>query len=251
MNSRLPILAALGAGILAAMLTSVYVDDVRRAASPNATRVMVAARDLKAGGILEASDVTEGARYVAGLPKFAIKWSDRNVYIGQPLRFAVTEDDYVLASYFGAESATADRLSEKVDAEAGQRAVTISVTHEMSLEGSIRPGDRIDVLLTYQEGSSVVTSPLLENVYVVSTGPYGSRPGSPYSALTLLAGPDEAKLLVWARNLGEISVLLRHPNDLEPTGRSVLSGDAQALKELGGGRVSLDQIRRSSGTGTP
>jgi pilus assembly protein CpaB len=239
MQKRLPIILALAAGLVAAFLTSLYVDEVRRSSQPTTTEIMVAARDLRPGTVLDAKDVAAGQRYAAGLPKFAVRWSERNIYLGQPLKMAVTDGDYVLASYFGAEAAGGERLSERLEAAKRERAVTIPVSNETSLEGSLRPGDRVDLLLTYQGAaggggaSSLTTTPLLENGYVLATGTYGARPNEPYSSITLLVAPEQAKLLVWARNLGQLSVLLRNPKDLEPTDRAFLSGDASALAALG------------------
>lgn len=244
MQTRMPILIALVAGLLGALLTNMYVGQVRREAMPQQTLVMVAATDLAAGAILEAKDVTQAPRFTAALPKLHVPWGERNLYLGQELRTPVAAGDYVLISYFGAESGGA-RLAEKVDVKQSQRAFTIPVSAESSLEGAIRAGDRIDILVTYQHvrttgtGATAVSAPeyvtatVLENVYVLATGRFGTREAERYKTITLMVGADEAKLLAWVAKLGELSVLLRNPKDVAPTDRAFLAGDLKTLSALG------------------
>jgi len=257
MQGRLPIVISLAAGLIAIVLLNFYVEGVRQEALPPATQVMVAARDLRQGRALEPADVAAASRFTQALPALHVKWAERNLYFGQPLAVPVRAGDYVLASYFGAETVAAQRLSERVDAKTNQRALTIPVTNEMSLEASVRPGDRIDLMLTYTQTETqrdkagpvttrrLVTTPLLENVYVLATGKYGSRAGSDYRTFTLLVDPEEAKLLIWARNLGDLGVLLRNPEDLRPTDRAYLAGDVEALAALGGPKIELKEILSS------
>ncbi|MGH7803045.1 MAG: Flp pilus assembly protein CpaB [Candidatus Binatia bacterium] len=239
----MPILIALVVGLLAVVLTSMYVNQVREQSIPEQSLVMVAASDLAAGAILEAKDVMESPRFTQALPKLHIPWGERNLYLGQELRQPVTAGDYILISYFGADAGAA-RLSEKIDARQNQRAFTIPVTAESSLEGSIRSGDRIDLLLTYaapkdpkvpaaEAIAQFVTAPLLDNVYVLATGRYSIREGDRYRTITLMVGSDEAKLLAWATKLGELSIALRNPKDLSPTDRAFLAGDLKSLAGLG------------------
>lgn len=249
MQNRMPILVALVVGVLAVVLTNMYVTQVREESLPEQTLVVVASTDLAAGTILESKDVAEAARFTQALPKLHIPYGERNLYLGQELRSPVSAGDYVLVSYFGAEAGAA-RLSEKVNAKLNQRAFTISVTAENSLESSVRAGDRIDLLVTYAKppqptapraaGTDVgaglpayVTATLLENVYVLSTGRFEAGSGGSYRTLTLMGSADEAKLITWAAKLGDLTVLLRNPKDLEPTDRAYLSGDLRKFEELG------------------
>ena len=244
MQSRMPIIAALVAGLLAVVLLNLYVGSIQESLRPNVTAVVVASHQVAAGTVLDAKDIAQAMRPTEGLPKLAIKWEERTLYLGQRMDFPVGEGDYLLASYFGGLAVSAQRLSEKIDAKANQRALTIPVTSETSLERSIRPGDRIDLLLTYTKAEAttggraggvtakIVTVPLLENLYVVSTGQYGV-PTAQYSNITLLASSDEAMLMVWAMKLGEVSILLRNPKDVALTDRAFLQGDQTALDALG------------------
>jgi len=246
MQSRTPIIAALVAGLAAVLLLNLYIGSLQQSLQPEMTSVAVSTHALTPGAVLDAKDITEAERPTHALPKLAIKWEERSLYLGQRLDLPVPEGDYLLASYFGGAAITAQRLSEKIDAKTNQRAVTIPVSDETSLERSLRPGDRVDLLIVYTKAefgaaktttagtvvSRIVTTPLLENVYVVSTGQYGVV-SQQYNTITLLVSPDEAKLLVWAMKLGELSVTLRNPKDVALTDRTFVAGDINDLETLG------------------
>jgi len=250
MQSRMPIIVALIAGLAAILLLNLYVGSLQESLRPNLTPVIVTARQLPAGTVLDAKDIAQAMRPTDALPKLAIKWEERSLYLGQRLDLPVPDGDYLIANYFGGIATTAQRLSEKIDAKANQRALTIPVSAQTSLERSLRPGDRIDLLITYTktEGAApgskpgsaavgaakVVTSPLLENVYILSTGQFGLvQTGGSYSTITILVSPDEAKLIIWAMRLGEMAIILRNPKDVALSDRAYLAGDSSALADLG------------------
>ena len=258
MQNRTPILIALVVGLAAAILTSMYIDEIRRASLPATKLVMVAAHDLAAGSTLEAKDVTAAQRDIRSLPKLSIGWDERNLYLGQQLAFEVKEEDYVLQPYFGSQSAGVQRPSDRIDAKLNQRAMTIPVTVETSLEQSIRQGDRIDLLLTYSDrtapagpvrgapGTSstarTVTVPLLDNMYVLFTGKFASPPGTDYSTITLLVSVEEAKLLTWALNLGKLTITLRNPKDLQIPDRTYIAGDDSTLTTLSKQQLRIEDV---------
>ncbi len=258
MQNRLPIIVSLVVGLVAVALVNLYVGSVQEGMRPNVSRVLIASHDLKAGIVLDAKDLALGVKSTDSLPKLHVKWDERNLYLGQRVEVPIAEGDYVLASYFGAQGQAVQRLSEKIDAKQNQRALTIPISTETSLERSIRPGDRVDLMITYTrtelQGTSapragapaavqkLTTSPLLENVYVLFTGRFGSTSASEYTTITVLVSPEEATLLIWAANLGKVSILLRNPKDLQPTERFFLSGDASALSNLGKQPLSIDEV---------
>jgi pilus assembly protein CpaB len=262
MQSRMPIIVALLVAVAAIFLTNMYIEQIRQESQPESRGVMVAARDLAAGTVLSKEDITYGERYVQGLPRFAVPFSENTLYLGQELTTAVTKDDYILSTYFGGGAPGERKLSQKVDAKLNQRAMTIPVDNEQGLEGSILAGDRIDLLLSYQTVQApepvaprppaapapvrkpeYVTASLLENVFVLAAGRFGGGgEQGRYRSLTLLVSPDEAKLLIWAMNLGKISVLLRNPKDLQLTDRAVASGGPDDLKSLGQVRLNIAEV---------
>lgn len=266
MQGRMPIIVSLLAGVLAIVLLNIYIGGVQQSLRPNLTPVMVASRPIAAGAVLDAKDVAMAMRPTEALPKLAIKWEERSLFFGQNVEVQIPEADYVLSSYFGGAVSTAQRLSERIDAKSNQRALTIPVTNETSLERSIRPGDRIDLILTYYKTETttvprpnaaaqvsntqkIVTSPLLENVYVLFTGKYGQSARADYSTVTVLVGPDEAKTIIWAMNLGKLSILLRNPRDVSMPDRTFLSGDVNALTGLASQAMTVEEVISQRRTG--
>ena len=254
MQSRMPILVSIAAAIAAVVLMNLYISDLRASFEPARRQVMIARRDLRPGALLAAEDVMAAAKVANSIPKFAIDWAARGNYIGQRLASDAAEGDYVLATQFVTGAAGLARASEKLDPRTDDRLFTLMTSNETSLEGAIRAGDRIDLLLTYQSlpqaqpggkaaaTPQVVTSPLLDNVYVVYTGAFGSSARASYSSVTLLLTPDQAKLIIWAQNLGKLSALLRNPKNLRPGDRTYLAGDATTLRELARQPVALGEV---------
>ena len=111
----------------------------------------------------------------------------------------------------------------------GYRAVTVPVDSVSSVCGFIRPGSRIDVVLTATEeklglvtgqaaketGSRVVSSVILQNVAVVATDReydlQSERVG--YGTMTLALPTKAAIMMVQARTMGQVTYLLRNVRD--------------------------------------
>ena len=111
----------------------------------------------------------------------------------------------------------------------GNRAVTVPVDSVSSVCGFIKPGSRIDVVLTSTEeklglvtgqaakeaGSRVVSSVILQNVPVIATDRTYDLESSPsgYSTITLSLPTKAAILMVQARTMGQVTYLLRNVRD--------------------------------------
>ncbi|MGD8826630.1 MAG: Flp pilus assembly protein CpaB [Myxococcales bacterium] len=105
----------------------------------------------------------------------------------------------------------------------GMRAILVEQTPRGALTALLAPGDRVDVLLTkakFDQGGSVVTVPLLQNVLVLAVG-NSARPAREISkraadsSVILLLTMEQASLLAQARRGGELSLILRNADDLE------------------------------------
>ena len=111
----------------------------------------------------------------------------------------------------------------------GSRAVTVPVDSVSSVCGFIKPGSRIDVVLTATEeklglvtgqaakesGSRVVSSVILQNVAVIATDrDYDLQSSSSgYGTMTLSLPTKAAIMMVQARTMGQITYLLRNVRD--------------------------------------
>ncbi len=263
MQNRMPIIAALIAGVLAVVFLNLYIGGIEDSLRPSMTSVVMTAKSLTAGAVLDAKDIIEQRRPTDALPKTAVRWDERSQFLGQRLDLNIAAGDYVLANYFGGLTSAAQRLSERIDAKNNLRALTIPVTAETSLERSLRAGDRIDLMLTYtktdasnpaaakpgapgQFSAKIVTTPLLEKVYVLATGAFGNAVSNQYSTITIQVTSEEAELITWARKLGELTVLLRNPKDVASTNRSYMIGDASLLGDLGKQAIRPEDVIAAS-----
>ena len=85
MQSRMPIIVALVAGLAAILLLNLYVGSLQESLKPNLTPIVVSTHPLASGTVLDAKDIAEAMRPTDALPKLAIKWEERSLYLGQRL----------------------------------------------------------------------------------------------------------------------------------------------------------------------
>lgn len=103
--------------------------------------------------------------------------------------------------------------------EAGFRAVSVPVQNVGAVQGFARPGSYVDVLFRAQpEGKRPeVTLTLCERVKVLainSNAAEGSRVSlNGQGSVTLAVTPHQAKVLKVVEGRGEVSLMLRHPDD--------------------------------------
>jgi pilus assembly protein CpaB len=139
----------------------------------------------------------------------------------------------------------------------GMRAVTIRIDEIAGVGGFVTPGDRVDVVLTrdagaIQEvegnaqgasGSTIATEVVVQNAKVLSVGQgLDERQTTPQVAnsVTLEVGPEDAKKVALARNIGSLSLSLRS------AGEDGQSGDGVTTISAFGGSVAAgatEQVR--------
>lgn len=126
------------------------------------------------------------------------------------------------------------QLSAKL--EKGFRAVTIETSSSSAtLQGMVRPGDHVDVLMTVtgnRDIESPTTLTLLENVQLLAVSRNQServdtRESRDSSVVTLAVTPEQANILVLAKDRGELHLALR---GAEETGR------------VGDNRITLNEL---------
>lgn len=133
---------------------------------------------------------------------------------------------------------------------AGRRALTFEVDTVNSISGMLRPGDRIDLLLSGKVAGSPeenLTRTLLSNVLVLATDQSQKRRDEAtgalrdFSTVTLDLTPAEAQRVIVAKQAGKLTALLRHPDDKA-------ANPTQALSAAGlfadGGKVAPQVMGR-------
>ena len=150
----------------------------------------------------------------------------------------------------------------------GNRAIAVKGDKVVGLAGLIRPRDRVDVLVTINNGDAgsaaqQVTKVVLENILVLAAGAQmqkGDKGGeSPVDVYTLEVTPDDGEKLALASNEGKLHFALRNITDneivltrgatvadtLESYRDSNAGPTAQPL-EVSAGNYSVEVIRGTS-----
>lgn len=142
------------------------------------------------------------------------------------LKAEKVEGKITLVPFIEDEPILENKLSRKgnelnVMIPTGLRAISVSVDEESGVGFMIRPGDYVDVLLTFQDsdtssGKGVLkTATILQDVKVIAIGSEFSldKKNTTYSSITLALMPEEAELLTFAKEKGKISFALRALGD--------------------------------------
>ncbi|MEL6365388.1 MAG: Flp pilus assembly protein CpaB [Pseudomonadota bacterium] len=221
MNVRqlIALLVAVGAGAAAffLMFNNSSTTPVEAAApvEPDLVNVLIASRDLQRGERMERS-----ALRWAKFPREAVitafvtdtDGDVREEWEGALVRSLIVEGEPILPAKL---VRGVDRGFMSALLEPGQRAVSIRVTPESSAGGFILPGDRVDVVLTYEaetnSGSSVRTSTIMSNVAVLAVDQQYEEETETIIAdtITLAVSAQDAERLLRAKAIGDVSLSLR------------------------------------------
>ena len=220
--NRVPLLVSIAVAVLGSVLLAVYMHRFRLEAGGGSPIALVALRrDVTAGepmveDMLIVHDVPES--YVESRQIHA---SELPKVLGIPAAIDL-EVSHTLA-WTDLRSARRERSALSTRVPAGMRAMSVAPTGQHGFGRHLRPGDRVDVLLTKVATGSeakVVTVPLLQNILVLAVGPSleadeANADGIHADSVTLLLTVDQAGLLAQAKRGGQLSLPLRNPSDLE------------------------------------
>lgn len=239
-KNALLLVAALVLGGIAALITVMHVRDRITVAEQEAARsvqrfeeveVVVSRRDLNVGDVLHESDMASRRVPVDFVPADSIRPGEHDPYVGRVVRGPVRQGVPLSANVL---ISTTEQFSRII--QPGRVGYTLSVNENNSISGMITPGDRVDILLTFDsdrtssgnnngqasDGGRVVA--LLENVLVLATGqkvddvPGTERSDRGFSTVTLELDPDHAERLTVGQQVGSIRVILRNTDDQTPFG---------------------------------
>jgi pilus assembly protein CpaB len=138
---------------------------------------------------------------------------------GRVLVFPMKADEPILESRLAPTSIQTGGVAAVV--KPGKRAVAVKGDKVIGLSGLIRPGNRVDVLVTLEDPGkkSEVTKLVLQDVPVLATGEELTKNGdgktSPVDVYTLEVTPEEAEKLSLAAAEGKLQFALRNATDME------------------------------------
>ncbi|MBU1611500.1 MAG: Flp pilus assembly protein CpaB, partial [Proteobacteria bacterium] len=181
--------------------------------------VVVATRDLPRGLTL-----TQDMLRVVELPANATParaFTDPAQVEGRVLIAAVGEGETLTPVRLTGLENTVGGVSAMI--APGYRAMAVKGNKVMGLSGFIRPGDRVDVivtLMTEDEDAVAMTKTVLGNVRVLATGeefePSADGEPSSVDTYTLEVTPEQSEILALATNQGTLNFALRSVSDDTP-----------------------------------
>jgi pilus assembly protein CpaB len=209
---------ALGCGLVASIGISQVLEGNRPTAVETAP-IYVALQNINVGDPLSEDMVKLEEWPKDKAPVGAIsEWTDlnerrprTNIYQGEP----------ILDGKLLAKGQTNDPIQ---GVPTGMRLKTVSVDARKSAAGLLSPGDRVDVQLFVARNDAYgVTSPvtkiILQNVRVyavdqtIEKASDGEDARSVAKTVSLIVTPAQANKMTLAENLGEVSLIPRHPDD--------------------------------------
>jgi len=236
MQKRIVLLVALSAGLLAAVLTRVYIaakEAEYRSRQESlldqygTIQVLTYARDTPAGTTLSDEDIRKWKVPKMGLRGQAVELESFRDVLGKRTLVGHKAGEVVFWGDIEGGDPAAKGLS--ADVRRQMRAVSISVSGAASVSGMVRPNDHVDVIGTFNfpdddgkaKKGDLVTCTILQNVLVLATGRETAKAhsqglGAPqgYSTVTLQVTPREAEMLAFAEQIrGRLVLTLRNPND--------------------------------------
>ncbi len=218
--NRIALLVAVGAGVAGVVLLETYkarFEEEKSGGEPVA--VLTLTQDLPLG-----TPITQEILAVRELPEAYveerhIRESDARKVIGVRPSHAIQANESLLWTDLATGGA---RRNLSTVIQNGKRAITVP-GQEGTLTALVKPGDRVDLLMTANRGLEMVTFPLLQNLLVLAVGTdlgHGDEEtGSTTSnnmrhAVTVSVTLSEAQLISIAMQTGRLTPVLRNPADI-------------------------------------
>jgi pilus assembly protein CpaB len=203
-------------GLSAALLIFMVLSQARSGRTRGLVPVVVASSDLTYGTKLEQAQLR-----VVNFPKESVPegaYSDIDSVVGNTTKIFLAAREPVLKTKLSSEGGG---LSMMVSPN--MRASSVDVKLSSSVSGFVVPGDRVDVLCTFDrqgggQMAEAVTRTILQNIQVLAAGPKTEQKEkqdkpSDMQTVTLLVDPKGAEVLAQGMHEGKIHLTLRNPED--------------------------------------
>lgn len=219
MPNRKALLISIFAGILAAILNFLYISSEKSKVNLGPLiRLLAAKSDIQANSTIEVGMLDSKEMPQKFAPPGYVPETDIQAIVGQNTKSQILSGQPILWSHF-----KADKIPNQIKLNEGDRAFSIVATDVTGVGGILNRGSRVDIIGTFQkENGKHVSKTLLQNVTVLSTNSESEENLSPisqvgsgsYSHITVIVSQEEAELLAFASNQGELWFTMRDPNDL-------------------------------------
>lgn len=226
------LLLAAGCGLVASVAVLAYLNQAQAHANQVTQQlptrpVVVAASDLPPAELLHTAQLK------------VMDWPENLIPVGATGDIAQVEGRITRTPLVAGQPVLAGQLAPEGTTgglpaliPVGLRAVTLRVNETVGVAGFIRPGNRVDVVLTVetQNPTKIVTKTILQYLQVAAVGQ--SLEEEPEEtklvrSVTLLLTPEEAEALALGMDQGRIVLALR--NDTDPEQRLAAGLDLNSL----------------------
>ena len=236
MKRKIVLIASLAAGLLAAVLTRVYlsakdaeVQEIRDAINRRygVMEVLCFKHEVPSGTVLEKRDLGLKTVPAIGMRGQALELEHLNDVLGRKTLLGHKTGDVLFWADVEGGNPSAQGLS--ADVKRTMRAVSINCSGAASVSSMVRPNDHVDVIGTFdfdggspeRRNKNFVTCTILQNVLVLATGARTAKThakelggSAAYSTVTLEVTPREAEMLAFAEQMkGRLVLSLRNRND--------------------------------------
>jgi Flp pilus assembly protein CpaB len=175
--------------------------------------VVVAARDLERGTVIQASDVriSEAPGVLTGT------FSKLDDAVGATLLAPLKTNEPLLAERVASRSPAAGGSTNGM-VPSGMRAVSIRVSESDGLLSLLRPGARVDLqAVSDRDTNRIELRNVLQNVEVLAVTPEEPNNRTPGAVVTVLTHAQDADVVALADAGGKMRVTLRNPFDAGTT----------------------------------
>jgi pilus assembly protein CpaB len=188
--------------------------------------LLVASKDLKRDTVIGADDLHERIFQANGIAQDVLYSHEIDSVVGKRLTTDLQAGVWLLGSAL--TDPVVPTLSERLDP--ALRAVTLPVDSVNAMSGLLKPGDRVDLFVSFDHEGKRVTALLLGAIEVLATDQHtrdvNVREGaleSGYSTITVAVSPADSIRLIAARQSGVISAVMsaRHANTPQHLSESI------------------------------
>jgi pilus assembly protein CpaB len=190
--------------------------------------VLVAAKELNFGAMVEAADLRWEAWPKDHIPAGLVRKSDLPNGI-EELKGAIARANFAAGEPVRRERLSKDKNFLAMNLPSGSRAVAINIDTQGSSTagGFILPDNRVDVVHTFHDedtrnSASLVSQIILTNIRVLAIGQTNQEKSGEHvitgaTVATLELTPAQAETIVLAQRTGQLSLILRSMADANAT----------------------------------
>lgn len=221
------LLLAILLGVAAAVMIWTLLRSTSGPPASTETQVVAAASNVPSGTVLTADKLQIRSFPTNALPPGAAV--SKETVVGKVAQTDIKAGQPISANNLVAK----DRMSYVIPKY--MRAVTVGLDPVIGVGGFLKPGDRVDVIATFEMNSNSYAKTVLQNVTLLAIGAQSEEGGNVSAdkvtsraqpTATLAVTPTDAEKLILADAKGKLRLALRSSEDMAITPRKPVSAQA-------------------------